>query len=438
MKQTILLIIGLFLVFPVFAQYTVRGGTGAPLLAETDTRNKIQVYLLNGLSGAEISFTSDSGTHQWYKYQTRPSEAVAIPCQQTGNTSTITDISDGFGYFVGLNKPDPFPEDPNSTSYIWIIDYSKPNILSLSVQEREDQCEYLRLTAHVEAKPLQYHSYSGATISLQRTYHLLFSNLKWDEVALAFVPKAEDLPQTGIISEIVIDPPPLKNTIFTLAGDDYANHFGLEQRVTTPEYEAVALEVHATMTALKEENENEQSAGSGETDFSAPVEIKFTAYANDVAARYMRWKIMKINEKDSVTVAQDEKESLIHSFKESGNYVAQLEVDDRHCFDNSQVFNLFIGDSDLRLPNAFSPGSSIGVNDEYRVSYKSLVSFKASIYNRWGNLLFHWEDPAQGWDGKAGGRYVPTGVYFIVVEAKGADGKTYTRSSDINVLRSKN
>jgi gliding motility-associated-like protein len=121
-------------------------------------------------------------------------------------------------------------------------------------------------------------------------------------------------------------------------------------------------------------------------------------------------------------------------------YAAQAEAIDAHalCPCRSPEFTIAIEDSHLRLPNAFSPGGSPGVNDIYRVAHKSLLSFKASIYNRWGNLLYHWEDPNQGWDGKVNGKYVPTGVYFIVVEAKGADGKVYTRSRDINILRSKN
>jgi gliding motility-associated-like protein len=443
MKKTILLFIGLFLVFPVFAQYTVRGGTGDPLPAEENTFNRIQVYLLNGLSGAEISFTSDSGAHQWYKYDNRAGDAVAIPCRQTGNTSTITNLSDGFGYFVGEDQSAPSPFDANSTSYVWIIDYSKhlPTIFSFNIQEDEYKCESLKLIADVEAAPLEYRTYSGAPVTMQRTFHLLYSDLEWTEESKMFAPVDAILDIEGLISEISIDAP-LTNTTFTLTGDDYAEHFGLEQKVSTPEYEAVAVEAHGIATSLKEAGVSEQSAGGKDTDYSAPVEINLEAFANEPVAAMYIWRIMKIDPvtRDSIDIVRYPEKSISYKFEEAGNYVAQLEVTDRLsiCLDNSQVIPIFIGDSDLRLPNAFSPGSSPGSNDEYRVSYKSLVSFKASIYNRWGNLLFHWEDPAQGWDGKVGGKYVPTGVYFIVVEAQGADGKHYTRSSDINILRSKN
>jgi hypothetical protein len=52
--------------------------------------------------------------------------------------------------------------------------------------------------------------------------------------------------------------------------------------------------------------------------------------------------------------------------------------------------------------------------------------------------MFHWTNPAEGWDGKKGGKYVSPGVYFYIIEAEGADGEKYNRKGNINILRSKN
>ena len=89
------------------------------------------------------------------------------------------------------------------------------------------------------------------------------------------------------------------------------------------------------------------------------------------------------------------------------------------------------------IPNEFSPGTTPGINDEFRVAYKSLVKFKAWIFNRWGLQMYYWTDPAQGWDGKKGGKYVQPGVYFYVIEAEGSDGIKYKEKGDINILRPK-
>jgi len=33
------------------------------------------------------------------------------------------------------------------------------------------------------------------------------------------------------------------------------------------------------------------------------------------------------------------------------------------------------------------------------------VKFNGTIFNRWGVEMFHWTNPAEGWDGKKGGKY---------------------------------
>ena len=77
------------------------------------------------------------------------------------------------------------------------------------------------------------------------------------------------------------------------------------------------------------------------------------------------------------------------------------------------------------------------INDIFKVKYKSLVSFDAVVFNRWGQKLYQWglTDIDKGWDGTSRGHQVPVGVYFIVIEARGADGVVYKHKGDINILR---
>ena len=63
------------------------------------------------------------------------------------------------------------------------------------------------------------------------------------------------------------------------------------------------------------------------------------------------------------------------------------------------------------------------------------MEFHAIIFNRWGKKLYEWDDPAGGWDGTVGGKDVAQGVYFVLVKAKGADGKEYNIKRDVNLLR---
>lgn len=95
-----------------------------------------------------------------------------------------------------------------------------------------------------------------------------------------------------------------------------------------------------------------------------------------------------------------------------------------------------ISESKLEMPNAFSPNGD-GINDIYRAKegYQSLVEFHAYIFNRWGQKLYEWSDPAGGWDGTHNGKEVKDGVYFVLVKAKGADGRTFNIKRDVNLLR---
>lgn len=95
-----------------------------------------------------------------------------------------------------------------------------------------------------------------------------------------------------------------------------------------------------------------------------------------------------------------------------------------------------ISESRLEMPNAFSPNGD-GINDIYcaKSNYQSIVEFHAYIFNRWGQKLYEWDDPAGGWDGKYKGKDVAQGVYFVLVKARGADGREFNIKRDVNLLR---
>ena len=94
-----------------------------------------------------------------------------------------------------------------------------------------------------------------------------------------------------------------------------------------------------------------------------------------------------------------------------------------------------ISESILEMPNAFSPNGD-NWNEVYKAKkYQSLTEFHAYIFNRWGQKLYEWHDPTGGWDGKFNGKDVKQGVYFVLVKAKGADGREYNIRRDVNLLR---
>ena len=63
------------------------------------------------------------------------------------------------------------------------------------------------------------------------------------------------------------------------------------------------------------------------------------------------------------------------------------------------------------------------------------MDFDAILFKRLGQKLYELHDPAVGWDGKFNGKDVKQGVYFVLVKAKGADGRKYNIKKDVNLLR---
>ena len=439
MKRIILFLIFLSLFSSLPAQYSVRGGNGIPYRAKNDTRNRLEVYLLYGLSGAQIIFTSSkSGTHQWYRYKESGNNAVPISSTQAGNTSYISDVEDGYGYFVGL----PTEELP---WYVWIIDYSRyvPRFFNLWAEEAEDKCTDLKIIADVEAEPLRYYNPSGNPDNLTRTFHLQYDTQEWVEDNRQFIPKEKNDEWSGLISEKSIKAP-LSNTSFTLIGDEFAEYFNVSQAIRSDEYQAIAVEAHKFAETNKEHASNEihNTGNANVLGGSAPIEYTFTAYANEPVAAFFTWKILQQDtttyEMKTIVRVTDNK-VLRYNFEQDGIYRVELEVKDRQSMcDTTHFFDVVINSTVIKIPNAFSPGSSTGVNDELKIAFTSAITFKASVYNRWGNLLFQWSDPAKGWDGRVNGKYVPTGAYTVVVEYKDSTGKNRTMSRTVNVLRAKN
>jgi gliding motility-associated-like protein len=101
----------------------------------------------------------------------------------------------------------------------------------------------------------------------------------------------------------------------------------------------------------------------------------------------------------------------------------------------TEPITIKITESFSEIPNAFSPGTTPGINDEFRVAYKSLLNYKCWIFNRWGVEMYHSTNPSEGWDGKKGGKYVAPGVYFYVIEATGSSGEKFKKKGSINILR---
>lgn len=204
--------------------------------------------------------------------------------------------------------------------------------------------------------------------------------------------------------------------------------------------EVPTIDPQATFTT--DEGEETGTSYSG----SAPLTVVFHANAENVGmyTPHYEWRFTKEGETQPYLVRYEEETE--YTFTEAGShrivlYATFINGTDtvaytKDYWQDAQPITIQISESKLEMPNAFSPNGD-GINDIYRAknSYQSIVEFDAYIFNRWGQKIYEWHDPAGGWDGKFNGKDVKQGVYFVLVNAKGADGRKYNIKKDVNLLR---
>jgi len=67
--------------------------------------------------------------------------------------------------------------------------------------------------------------------------------------------------------------------------------------------------------------------------------------------------------------------------------------------------------AEIYFPTGFTPDGN-GRNDLFRpISYGLLKSYKFTVFNRWGQVVFTSTNPQRGWDGTVSGKPQPTGVF---------------------------
>lgn len=187
-------------------------------------------------------------------------------------------------------------------------------------------------------------------------------------------------------------------------------------------------------------NDSTQTTDSYEG--SAPVIANFTANPSDIGeyTPIYEWRFYENGNTETPFLVRYD-ENTEYTFNESGSFTIQLYISfvngsDTIEYSQESPFTISISTSKLEIPNAFSPNGD-GQNDVFKVKegYQSIVSFHGYIYNRWGKKLYDWTDIDGGWDGKINGHDAKDGVYYVIIKARGADGRKYNLRRDVNLLR---
>lgn len=174
---------------------------------------------------------------------------------------------------------------------------------------------------------------------------------------------------------------------------------------------------------------------------SAPIVIRFNAgVAEPSSALRFEWQVSRFPDMEALELTRFDEETEL-DFVEAGTLYVRVIITDSESelTYESSPFSVTVSESKLEMPNAFSPNGD-GINDVYKITYESIISLDAYIFNRWGQQIYHMDlsNVDEGWDGTYHDKQVKDGVYFIMVKAVGSDGVEYTKRKDINILRGTN
>lgn len=393
------------------------------------------VYVVNTTSGLSLIYTASSAASAvdvatfgiTGATSTEPVDPTTI--SRNGTELTITGIQGNSGY--------AFTES-GRTTYYWIADYSAaPYTISAIYPASEQDCDRTFLQTDGSAPAMYYHGINGRSYEIDRQITLEYTTLVGDADNTTFNSSEQSINFTSINGTFSIDAP-LCDTYFTLSGDRFLRAWGMENEVSSSRFTATSVRAVTSASQKVRESLNEIKTETANLGGSAPVEIHFEAAVSD-AAIFTQWQMARDEDFEDITFRIADLD-FTYTFTEMGTVYVRFMCADAtgQCEYFGDTYTVSIGESRLLCPNAFSPGASEGVNDEWKVSYKSIVDFECYIFNRWGEKMAEFHNPDQGWDGKYGGKLVPAGVYYYVIKAKGSDGKKYNLSGDINIVRYSN
>ena len=447
------LILSLLILVSSTLTLSAQGVTASPgKLSQPYTPIGQQVQLLayhpatgEGSGAVTLTFPIAAG-EQLYSYTTSIQEAQLVAtAQYSGATVTVPNAQLECGYFTAQ------PSQVMMTKvYYWIFDYSRVALRDLTLTadyDTAEPCQQVTLALSRPLAPIYYHTLQGVNMQVDRGLVVHYQDLVYKEERHAFTieQKEELLPETNGSAWHLIAP--LTDTSFAIIGDRFtegvSSQYGFP--IESPVLQAHRVELHARYRLLSSgqsqaADSTATNAGQLPSSLSAPATVEIDLIANEPATVLYQIVIAEGAgiSKEAPVVMQFNGRNAQYTFDKMGTYTLYGKASDRtaSCTAISQPVVVTVQSSRLEVPNVFTPFSSPGVNDLFQVVHQSLISFEGRIYDSWGGLIYSWSDPDGGWDGTYRGKPVPSGVYYYVITAEGADGVQYHKSGDVNILES--
>lgn len=424
-----LLCLGLLIISfqQIQAQWSASGSSkGQPFAYEpTAVSGMDVVYVYDDMAGAVLEYATDQpSAWTWSRFERSEAEAQAVDpayVQSTATATRLLNVQAGYAYRI---------QSGSISRFVYIVSYQPTEVTSIQSIEPETCTERL-LQIQSTSPELLYYGRNGLAYPLQRIFSLQWTDLEWNEDLRMFEEVQRTKTSQSILSPWLVDAP-LCSTHYALKGDDLSAYYDQEILFQSSLFPATSVQMKATAKMVTRDALNELDRPTElELSGSAPLKVQLQSYSSP-AAQLIEWWIRPAQGNEGQAYRFTD-ELLTYTFQKSGTYEVVGYAHSTSCVDSVR-FQVTVLESFLDCPNFFTPRSTPGDNDEFRVAYRSIVSFHGVILNRWGNKLFEWTDPAQGWDGNFQGKPVSPGVYFYIIKATGSEGKAYTKRGDINLL----
>ena len=440
MKRNICTFLFCVLTTALWAQFSIQDAKHVGVeQAAIDT-----VFVLDDVTSAKLIYT-DTLAHKytWYAYQLGASEAEKLQ-EEAGVESTAVPLLDAASMGYQLQIDDTY------SKWVWIFNYDNIAVSLENIQvysDLEDRCSNYQIELTYQAPALQYDTlmHDKAPFEVQRQMVLSYDSTYYESGNYV----TKQVADTMELAPNITVPSPLDNMAYVVSADTWGIAFDKAQTIESEVVEAFAVEVHLEASVRVRED----AVNEGDKDISkdqklagsAPLNIEILNYASP-AAFFYQWCLSSDKTFENCTIHSSETD-FRYTFEKQGTYYLQLEatnnsdsdLPEKNCL-SKQSYTIEVVNSLLEVPNVFTPNGD-GRNDEFKVSYKSLVSFSGKVFGASGRLVYAWTDPAKGWDGTIGGVPAAEGAYYYYIEAVGADndedGKPmkYVYKGDINLIR---
>ncbi len=411
-----------------------------PVIEETPDPNTDlkKIFVVFDTDGVGMSFNSSTGEPAtWETFYYRDGHLVIEPVpgiRWNGMKTTLPQVIPNIGYKI---------VEGSRAYFYWVVNYADYYLeLNDLFFNEEAPCNLLTLTVDGRGDAIPYYTVDGDRRVLDRDIKLTYDTQVRDD-------STDWEPQQVVESFAALDQgieivPPLCDTRFLLTGDRFLEQWNIAVGAESDDYYTNAVSCGATTWQERDQDDGSTSS-DGELDNglggSAPARIIFTGYPSS-AVVYRVWEMATDPDFENV-ILQFNQDEVDYTFNETGTFYMRYMVANASgsCEAYSDVFTISMNESYIpeRLPNIFSPGTTEGVNDIWKVvpRPKSILEFHCWIYNRWGRLIYEFTDPYGGWDGRYRGKLVDPGVYYYVLTAVGSDGQKFNRRGDINILHYK-